>query len=272
MQYSILSRQHNKTKRLKVNGQVVTYTALLNHHVLLELTEKLALEKRVDPLPFKIRHVYLKMSFRVPSPGMVLLPANYNREETNSKIAQVEMLCTWEWLKGEPFSTGLSQNLKPPWKSIHGAKAQSGTPADCLNFPWRFLLGVVSARFDDVIYLLLFVLSLGSRTGGNTLLCLGVPQSGTPAGCLNWFSQLFLVIVYKPSIDGVLLFVPLAIYSFTLACSILNKLIKSKQQNKQTTKTDMVHTHLISEHGRQRQVSSIDGLVYTVSFRLARRT
>lgn len=40
-------------------------------------------------------------------------------------------------------------------KLIHREQAQSGTPTDCLNFPRRFLLDVVSAEFDDALSLLL---------------------------------------------------------------------------------------------------------------------
>lgn len=56
---------------------------------------------------------------------------------------------------------------KNAWEPIHEAKTQSRTPADCLNFPSRFLLGAVSVRFDDDIYLsVLFVLLLGASLEG----------------------------------------------------------------------------------------------------------
>lgn len=166
--------------------------------------------------------------------GLVLLPANYNGEERNSKTAQVERLCPWERLKGEPFST----YIKPKYKTaigIHSWSKSSVRNSSWLpQFPLEVSAGCCKCQIWWCIYLRLFVLSLGSRTGGNTALprCPSIQNS-------SWLPQLvFPVIsvnVYKPSTDGVLLFVSLAIYSFTLACSVLNKLIKKKQQNKQTT-------------------------------------
>lgn len=109
----------------------------------------------------------------------------------------------------------------------------------------------------------------GSCTGGNTLLCLGVRNS---AGCLNWFSQLFVVNVYKPSNDGVLLFVSLAIYYFTLACSTLNKLIK-KKTTKQANNKNRHGAHTFNIRTWETEAGKFhDGLVYTVTFRLARAT
>lgn len=68
------------------------YIALLNHHVLFELAEKLALEKELIPFPSESGMCISKCPSESRD-GLVLLPANYNEEKRNSKIAQVET-CT----------------------------------------------------------------------------------------------------------------------------------------------------------------------------------
>lgn len=72
----------------------MTYIALLNHHVLFELTEKLALEiGLITSLRNQACVSQNVLQGPVSRDGLVLLPANYNGEERNSKTAQVERLC-----------------------------------------------------------------------------------------------------------------------------------------------------------------------------------
>lgn len=94
------------------------------------------------------------------------------------------------------YKSAYSRKKMPefPWGFSHGAficrdQAQLGAPADCLYLPGWLPPAVVSPDYDNVILLLLFVLSCDSFTQGDIVLCLGLFQLRTPACFLNGLPQ-----------------------------------------------------------------------------------
>lgn len=103
-----------------------------------------------------------------------------------------------------------------------------GTPADCLNFPSWFLHCFEHLIWWCHLYLLQFVPLSGIITQGDTLFFLdadchkGVPRVHFCECLSTWFDYILLPVYH----------LSLAIYSFSLACYILNKLIHSKEKGR----------------------------------------